>query len=299
MDCLCTHRSYIGVHSIRVGRRCQYPNTISPSVAYSHSLNRFHTKILNLTFYFSLRLIFAAVLSRLWNRNRLSLITVLISAIWLIIISPAIHIVIFTIGGRIVGEVFFEPEPDSPLNPGNAWIYRLLIAYVVLSAISFAVQLVVVIGSFFLYRTESSIAHVLQKEEKSPLLSSRAVTDTNITSTYFERLLSTRIVYWVTLAVFSLLVVVWIGLVIAGLADVVATFTQAYYCPPSDAGCYGDCDPTDPTECLFPFPSSHFLVVDRDMPTGYRVNIPERAVPRTRSGKSTPPYPKDSVPVRY
>lgn len=94
-----------------------------------------------------------------------------------------------------------------------------------------------------------------------------------------------KIVYWGSLALLVLFLLVWLALVIAGIADVVATFSQAYYCPPSDPGCYGECDPTDPTECLFPFPSSHFMVADKNAPTGFRVNFPDRSLPKPRSGK--------------
>ena len=47
------------------------------------------------------------------------------------------------------------------------------------------------------------------------------------------------------------------------------------------------CDNTNPHHCLLPFPSGAFLVPDNDTITGYRLNIPGKAIPDSNSAVST------------
>ena len=58
-----------------------------------------------------------------------------------------------------------------------------------------------------------------------------------------------------------------------------------------DANCYvldGACDMIDPSECLFPFPSSFFMRPDSESPTGWKVRIPiESSLPLNSGGRVT------------
>ena len=48
----------------------------------------------------------------------------------------------------------------------------------------------------------------------------------------------------------------------------------------------GHCDNTNPDHCLLPFPSSAFLTSDSQSLTGFRVNIPGKAIPDSSSAIS-------------
>src|SRR5579871_2386984 len=47
----------------------------------------------------------------------------------------------------------------------------------------------------------------------------------------------------------------------------------------------------DPDQCLLPWPSSAFLVEDSSTRTGYRVSIPQDAMPSTDNGTPVDPAP--------
>ena len=51
----------------------------------------------------------------------------------------------------------------------------------------------------------------------------------------------------------------------------------------------GGCDPLDSTECILPFPSNFYTVVDETTVTGRRVNVPGEALPLPRSGRTLDP----------
>jgi hypothetical protein len=79
------------------------------------------------------------------------------------------------------------------------------------------------------------------------------------------------------------LCVVSFGWFLWTLASIVQTQAVA-----SD-GDYRHCEPLDgSTGCLIPYPSSFFLVDDPTTPTGYRVNVPTRAMPYTKFERHLP-----------
>ncbi len=49
------------------------------------------------------------------------------------------------------------------------------------------------------------------------------------------------------------------------------------------------CDPIDPGNCLYPFPSDFYTVADSSTPTGRRVNFPAAAMPTNKSGVQVDP----------
>ncbi len=50
-----------------------------------------------------------------------------------------------------------------------------------------------------------------------------------------------------------------------------------------------DCDPLVPEECVFPFPSNHYLVKDSSTPTGYHVQFGPTTLPTMKNGQPEPP----------
>jgi hypothetical protein len=59
--------------------------------------------------------------------------------------------------------------------------------------------------------------------------------------------------------------------------------------PVTDALPPVECDDTDPTECLFPFPNDRWTVPDATSATGRRVNLPLLGMPRSFAGKPIDP----------
>lgn len=56
-----------------------------------------------------------------------------------------------------------------------------------------------------------------------------------------------------------------------------------------EVGSRSPCDPLDPSMCLLPFPSDHFVVADESTATGVQVAIEEAAAPVNRDGVKTLP----------
>lgn len=111
-------------------------NILSPDTTFSRSLSHFPSLTWpNCCPSFGLRVIVLAVGSRLWARNNspLSLLVVLPSVLWLVILGPALQISLIVVGSKLVSGVFFEPGPLGQINAGNAAIYGTMVAYVVLT----------------------------------------------------------------------------------------------------------------------------------------------------------------------
>jgi len=68
-----------------------------------------------------------------------------------------------------------------------------------------------------------------------------------------------------------------------------ATTGTGGHCTLTDTTCYDRCDPLDPTECIFPFPSMYYLKQDASTHTGYRVDIGPSSLPKSRDGSRVDP----------
>jgi hypothetical protein len=73
-------------------------------------------------------------------------------------------------------------------------------------------------------------------------------------------------------------------LFLISLASLLNLLFNIGYCDTSDMNCYEFCDPIDTTACVFPFPSSFYLVNDSTTVTKVRVNFGENTLPKLRSG---------------
>lgn len=127
-----------------------------------------------------------------------------------------------------------------------------------------------------------------------------------ISLSFWARAFQNNYILWSTRAVYALLLALFVALFISGLAGGVQTISSSGFCPLSSPSCYRGCDPigasclsgrfcmnvlthlcSDPSECIYPFPSTFFMAKDDATATGWKMNLDRRALPQTRAGGSS------------
>eukprot|EP01122_Echinamoeba_exundans_P012294 TRINITY_DN5097_c0_g2_i1.p1 TRINITY_DN5097_c0_g2~~TRINITY_DN5097_c0_g2_i1.p1 ORF type:complete len:1022 (+),score=97.54 TRINITY_DN5097_c0_g2_i1:184-3249(+) len=212
------------------------------------------------------------------SRSKIATFFVLL---WLFLLQFAINVAMFVFLGPLFGDAFFEEEPGAPLNDNWAWLYGLMIFYFIISifvfVLNWAICVLLAIHTILWARGDFA------EEPSGPRHS------TMLSMSFWARAFSHNNVLWTVRVVFCLLIGLFVALFLAGLAGWINTLTQSGYCAPSIQSCYRGCDPIDPTECIYPFPSTFFMKEDDAMPSGWRMDIDRRALPQTRAGGNLEP----------
>jgi len=156
----------------------------------------------------------------------------------------------------------FEPTPLNHVNSDWEWLWASYSAFATLSALNMIVSValvVVIVGHWWL--TSKTIPEYEGLRPKRSFLA--------------------RISYLATIVAYFLLCCA--ALVMLGMAFASAVNLSGKFGRPN-ASSYAGCDPIDPSACVYPFPSSHFLVSDPTTVTKFRVNFGPKTLPKTMDG---------------
>lgn len=184
------------------------------------------------------------------------------SACLFYVIQTVWTIIVLVLTSKVLRALTFEPAPLNVVNADWQWLWSAFGAYAAFSALniiaSLGLAVVIVIHWWLTSKT------IPEYEGLRP-----------------KRGLVARVSYFITMFAYFMLccaALVMLGMALASTANLSGKFGRP------DARSYDGCDPIDPTACLYPFPSSHFLRTDPTTETQYRVAFGPKSLMKTMDG---------------